>query len=80
MKGRHVYLILFGSYALAMQAFKALGMIEVYSTATALSVLIAWSVMGVIFLFDIADFGESRKRAQLTERIVRRTLGKVGEK
>ena len=76
MKARHVWLILFGGYALAMQTFRALGMIEVYGTATALSVLMAWLIMGVIFLLDVADFVESRKRAQLTKRIMRRAAEK----
>jgi hypothetical protein len=76
MKARHIYLILFGSYALAMQAFKALGMVKVYNVATILAILFAWAVVAGVFLLDVADMGTERKRAQLAERIMRRAAEK----
>lgn len=77
MKGRHIWLLLFGSYALGMQGAKALEMIREYSFATAAMIFIAWAIIINVLLADLTDWAAERRRAQLTKRFIQKTTERL---
>jgi uncharacterized membrane protein len=76
VKARHIWLILFGGYGIAMQFAKALGMVKSYSVTVVIFLFIAWAIVALIALVDLFDWAASRRRAELTERIMRRAAEK----